>query len=278
MKTNLGANAVIIASIAVMTLQVRAATVVNPVDVTLSGADEFFPAAHIIDGSGLSAQPNTGDPLPETWTHAWGDPANDSWVSSDPGGFPADWFAVSGSIPTFVFDLGQNSLLDTVHLWAYSGGPGVTGDYQGNSAKTLEFRFNTAAEGGLNFNKPATAITMDHGLISETPAGSPMPRQDFNVGPQTARYVEMRVTDNWYVPPGDGTGQDEHGHFVRGGDRVGLGEVRFSAVPEPAISALLAGGLVLFATRGFRQRKNFLERFKKRGSRCGNWSAGGSSL
>lgn len=254
MKTNLCTCVVMVASIALATLPLRAATVVDPVSVTLSGADEFFPATHLIDGSGLSSQPNTGDPLPDTWTHAWGDPANDSWVSTDPGGFPADWFAVSGSIPIFVFDLGQNSLLNTVHLWAYSGGPGVTGNYQGNSAKTLEFRFNTDDEGDLNFNKSATTITMDHGLVSETPAGSPMPRQDFNVGSQTARYVEMRVTDNWYVPPGDGTGQDEHGDFVRGGDRVGLGEVRFSAVPEPTTSALLAGALMLFPTRGFRRR------------------------
>jgi len=43
----------------------------------------------------------------------------------------------------------------------------------------------------------------------------------------------MRIADNWFVAPGDGTTQDQHGHVVRGGDRVGLGEVRFSTVPEP---------------------------------------------
>lgn len=26
-----------------------------------------------------------------------------------------------------------------------------------------------------------------------------MPRQDFDVGTQSARYVQMRITDNWYV-------------------------------------------------------------------------------
>jgi hypothetical protein len=233
----------------------QAATVVNPVDVSLSGADEFFPAFHLIDGSGLDAQPVTGDPLPDTWTHAWGDPANHSWVSTDPGGFPADWFLASGTIPRFVLDLGQDSLLNNVHLWAYSGGAGVAGNYQGNSAKTLEFRFNTQAEGAIDFVKPAVTVTLDHGFTSETPIGTPMPRQDFDVGARAARYVEIRITDNWYVAPGDGSTQDEHGHFMRGGDRIGLGEVRFSAgiIPEPAIPALFAGGL-LFSVR-WRARK-----------------------
>jgi hypothetical protein len=255
MKSNRGNLAGLIASLAGAALSVHAATVVNPVSVSLTDADQFYSADHIIDGSGLSSQPNTGDPLPDTWTHAWGNPAGESWVTGDPGGFPADWFLASGTIPAFVLDLGQNSLLNTVHLWAYSGGPGATGNYQGNSAKTLELRFNTAAEGDAVFVKQPVTVNMDHGLISETPVGSPMPRQDFDVGAQTARYVEMRITDNWYVAPGDGTGQDEHGHFVRGGDRVGLGEVRFS-IPEPGTCALLAGGLVLFVTRAFR-RKNY---------------------
>jgi hypothetical protein len=58
----------------------------------------------------------------------------------------------------------------------------------------------------------------------------------------------MRITDNWYVAPGDGSTQDEHGHLIRGGDRVGLGEVRFSAVPEPpAYAGVAALGLAVFA-------------------------------
>ena len=72
MKSNPGRIAVVIAHIAAAALSVHAATIVNPVAVSLTGADEFFPATQIIDGSGLSAQPNTGDPLPEIWTHAWG--------------------------------------------------------------------------------------------------------------------------------------------------------------------------------------------------------------
>jgi len=68
-------------------------------------------------------------------------------VVSGAFGFPSDWFAASGSIPRFVVDLGQQLLLDAVHVWAYSGGTGFSDTYQGNSAKVLEFRFNTAAQG-----------------------------------------------------------------------------------------------------------------------------------
>jgi hypothetical protein len=225
-----------------------AANVVNPVGVTLTGASTLFPATQLIDGSGLEFPLVNGAPLPPVWNHRWGSPAGDSWVSSAPGGFPSDWYAASSTTPTFVLDLGQDTALDAVHLWAYSGGTGVGGTIQGNSARTLEFRFNTAAQGNGAFAGPAVTVTMDHGPVSQTPAGFVLPRQDFALGSQTARWVEMRITDNWYVAPGDGSTQDEHGHLMRGGDRVGLGEVRFSAIPEPREFALLAGaGLLGFA-------------------------------
>src|SRR5687767_7625434 len=85
-----------------------AGNVINPVDIQLvSGAQTLFPVANLINGSGLDSMPATGAPLPAVWNHQWQDPGNNSWVSSDPGGFPADWFAASGTIPTFVIDLGQ---------------------------------------------------------------------------------------------------------------------------------------------------------------------------
>jgi hypothetical protein len=143
---------------------------------------------------------NSGDTLPATSNHLYGDPANNSWVSGA-FGFPSDWYAASGSIPTFVLDLGQQTSVDAVHLWAYGGGTGVTGTVSGNSAKTFEFRFNTLAQGNVDFPGPAVTGTIDHGPTSEM-SGFILPRQDFPVGSQNARYVEMRVTDNWYVAPG----------------------------------------------------------------------------
>jgi PEP-CTERM motif len=231
---------------------VQADTVINPVNVTLTGADEFFPAVHIIDGSGLSAQPNSGDLVPANWNHYFGDPGNQSWVSGA-FGFPSDWFAASGTIPTFVLDLGQEVTIDTVHLWAYSGGTGFADTYQGNSAKIVELRFNTDFEGNILFSGPAVEVDLDHGPLNQEPADFVIPDQTFSLGSQLARYVEMRVTDNWFEPPGDATG----GNVARGGDRVGLGEVRFSVVPEPATLGLLGAGLgLLLAFRG-RGRKAY---------------------
>src|SRR4030095_5591704 len=84
MRRHRSSFAVALASLAAATFHVDAATVVNPLTVSLTGADAFFPATQIIDGSGLSSLPNTGDPVPLMWTHAWGNPGSDSWVSTDP--------------------------------------------------------------------------------------------------------------------------------------------------------------------------------------------------
>lgn len=224
---------------------IQAANVINPVDVRLvTGGDQFFPALNMINGSGLEFQLNTGDPVPAQWQHNFGNPGGESWVTGAPGGYPSDWFAASGTIPTFVLDLGQQMLLDAAMVWAYSGGTGVAGTVQGNSAQALEFRFNTEAEGDVVFAGAPVMVTVNHAPVDGSGTGYIISRQDVQVGSHLARYVEMKVTDNWFVPPGDGTGMDVHGDLSRGGDRVGLGEIRFAVVPEPSSYALLLGGLL----------------------------------
>ncbi len=214
------------------------ATAIKPVSVSLTGASTLFPVDQIINGSGLSAPLNTGDELSAGVTHTWGvATGSDNWVSTDPGGFPSDWFAASGTIPTFVFDLGSDQALNAAHFWNYGGGSGVAGTIQGNAAKTVEIRYNTAGQGTAAFAGPVINGTLAHGPTFGSATGSVLPQLDVPFGSTvTARYIEVRLTDNWYVTPGDGSGVTEGGVPARGGDRVGLGEVRFS-LSAPVVPA-----------------------------------------
>jgi hypothetical protein len=60
----------------------------------------------------------------------------------------------------------------------------------------------------------------------------------------SARYVQFTATDNFFVAPGDGSGGE-----TPGGDRVGLGEVAFSVVPEPSSMVLILIAMGLLALR-----------------------------
>ena len=64
----------------------------------------------------------------------------------------------------------------------------------------------------------------------------------------TARYVEFTTEDNFFVAPGDGSAGG-----VAGGDRVGLGEIAFSVVPEPSSILLLLTAFV--GMLGLRRQK-----------------------
>ena len=73
------------------------------------------------------------------------------------------------------------------------------------------------------------------------PADLIVPREDFLLGQVvTARRVERTVRDSLF-----GLTQPGSGLAFEGGDRVGFGELRFTAVPEPASAAPLARGLAL---------------------------------
>ena len=150
-------------------------------------------------------------------------------MTADPGGFPSDYIAVAGA-PVLKFDLGSAVDLSTIHTWGYA-------DTNTNGVSSFSLRFATDAEGTGGFG---TSITLNP-TFSITQDAFAMQTNDFGET-VNARYVEFTAIDNFFVAPGDGSGGEQ-----AGGDRVGLGEVSFSAIPEPTagLLGLIGFGLLL---------------------------------
>ncbi len=190
-----------------------------------TGGSDLWPASNLIQGPGVgydAAEPHTQ--LGSGPTHRW--------VTDAPGGFPSDYIAVAGS-PVVTFDLGANVSLSEISVWGYDAS-------NANGLAAFNLRFATEADGPGGFG---TSITYNPSF-----GGAPIPgalpndatnRMSFSFGAVNARYVQMTITDNWFVAPGNGSGGE-----TPGGDRVGVGEVAFAQIPEPSVSLL--GGLALF--------------------------------
>lgn len=219
---------------------IASAGVIQPVSV-VSEEYVLIGANQTINNAGMNTPVNGGDSTAAALaaTHTFGGTYNQSYVSTDPGGWPSDFFASLG-VDTdidLVFDLtgGGDTTIGSAILWQYEnngGGP----DNVGNNAYTLEIRVNTEAEGSDVFAGAATMITM----VTTTDLGGVNSAQAFALDTIVdGRFVQLSITDNYY------------GIMDAGGDRVGLGEVRFAseAIPEPATMALLSLGALLIRRR-----------------------------
>ncbi|MGI9240808.1 MAG: hypothetical protein ACR2RV_08405 [Verrucomicrobiales bacterium] len=184
-----------------------------------SSPDTYLAASpdRMVDGSGLSnpTQAAAGASLADLSgvIHTFGVRDLDSWVTNQ--SLEADYFAAKPA-PVLVFDLGADAWLRNLVFWQYeyfSGGTGLSG----NAARVIEIRFATSAE-GANFS-PEAAATATLQSVDFGSGGINFP-QFFSLGSGVrARYVQLTVTDNFFGVPG----------IRGGGDRVGIGEVRFNA-------------------------------------------------
>lgn len=191
-----------------------AATFYTPVSITSTNSVAYFAVANLHQGPGVGYSASV--------PHDGAIPGALTWVTDAPGGFPSDYIAVAGT-PVLVIDLGSDLFLTEISTWGYT-----TGNANGVSAFSL--RFATTAEGPGGFG---TSIPGQGGF---TAAFSDITRDSHPLIPVTARFVEFTATDNYFSNGGFGP--------PPGGDRVGLGEIAFEAIPEPS-TALLSGVALL---------------------------------
>jgi hypothetical protein len=139
-----------------------------------------------------------------------------TWVTEAGG---ADYFAgYPNGQPVLLMDLGADVTINSAAFWNYSTS-------NANNTRTFSLRFATASEGPLGMSRS----------IAYNPTFNPIfggPGTQENLAfaaPLTARYVQMRVTDNYggvNVPP-----------VYPGGDRVGFADIAFDVAAAPTYQA-----------------------------------------
>jgi len=139
-------------------------------------------------------------PEPSTYRHQ---PTNDTtaWVTAANG---ANYFT-AGPNPVLTCTLPQQSLVSELVIWGYGG--------NANEAKSFEVAFSTD---GINF-------AYSDFVTQPTLLGAGAARLVFLGGLREATHVRLRITANHFF-----TGP-------AGGDRVGLGEIRFAGQPSQVI-------------------------------------------
>ena len=182
--------------VAVAALKVQAAELITPSNIVCSTAGtDFFPVVNLRNGSGLTGTPT----LANLGTHDLATATN-SWVTRQQAGdyypgFPA---------PVLTCTLPQLTEVSELVVWGYN-----LGTPNGNEAKTFVVTFST---NGSTFIDPVTVTQPT--VLGGAAVRLPFPASRF------ATHVRVTITDNHF------------GDVAVGGDRVGLGELRFAGVPQ----------------------------------------------
>ena len=206
------------------------AVIINPTYVSGTNlntdAGLGFNPVNLTSDSSLSAPVPTGASLAQAQAAVFTGSGNfgSYWESNSTGG--SAYFS-SQAAPTFIFDLGSNNTISNIVLW---------NGYATNANQAKGF--------SLNFSDDGTTFS---GFYSDTLAASNVGNvenaQTFALSGISSRYVGLTLTSNYAGAPG-----------MPGGDRVGLGKVRFDVatpVPEPETWTLMLAGIgaVGFAMR-----------------------------
>lgn len=200
----------------------RAAILVTPASisyVTTPNQEEGFlnlgNEDNLINGNGLSATPDFSNYTTVTHDAVSLNAPGNAWATIDPGGLGSYFFFEGGINPVFEMTLDRTYILTDFVYWGYH-----FGTPNGNEASSFLLQFST--DGGLTY---PTEIARFGDLAAENSRTLSL-SSTFD-----ANAVRMTIFGN---------------HFASefpGGDRVGLGELRFVAVPEPSTGLLasLAG-------------------------------------
>lgn len=166
--------------------------IITPSAVTSSTtAGDFLSASQLIDGSGLSSASLTSTNYSSV-THTASNANN--WVTDASVASGEDYFTV-GPNPVLTFQLPSPADLNALVLWGYA--------IPGNEAKSFLLTF---------YDQSGNPIQGSVFLTLSSPTGSHAATLSFARMPQVSS-VRIEITDNFYPQSG--------------GDRVGLGEVRF---------------------------------------------------
>jgi|GEM_PF-1103248 len=188
-----------------------ATEIIAPASTQLLAGTEFFPAINLTNGSGLTQIPTISNYRTTTHAAASGSTA---WTTDAPGGGAADYFALSQAsapLPVFLLTFAKEHDFTDFIYWGYH-----FGNPNGNEAKSFTLEFSTdrgsTFPDSISLNAPAISL----GNATTLPLDASYP----------ANTIRLTLTDNWFENFG-------------GGDRAGLGEIRFLGTtpidPAPVI-------------------------------------------